>query len=323
MRTLDRSLGALLLTAGLTGPALAAENSEVLSVERSADAADCPSASELEARLAGVRGSAKTPSNVAYRIAFARTGGTLSATIRAADGSTRLIESHDESCASLAQATAITLALLLDSEPQTEANSPAVAPASSARPETTRTASVASPGHRAEARVRLALGAGALFGVVSPAAPVLGVEGGLELGRFRAGLGGLWAFPRTLSLGPGNVRERLFAGTARACFALALAQPTDSSWGRRLDACSGLYAGAQRAEASGYTTNERLTRNWLAAPAELAFSQDFGALGLELAATALFPLVRNEFVVDGQGIVYSAAKVSALVAIRAVGVLPW
>ena len=85
----------------------------------------------------------------------------------------------------------------------------------------------------------------------------------------------------------------------------------------------GVEDGAQRAEASGYTTNERLTRNWLAAPAELAFSQDFGALGLELAATALFPLVRNEFVVDGQGIVYSAAKVSALVAIRAVGVLPW
>jgi hypothetical protein len=318
MRTLDRSLGALLLT-GLAANAAAEEPSHRLVVDRTVDAADCPSSVELEARIAALRGRGASPLDAPYRVEFARASSTYTAVIRAADGSTRAIEARGDSCASLAQATTVTLALLLDAEPRARPElAPVPAAPAPARPSPPAQAEPARGAHAAsDTELGLLLGGGALLGVVRPVAPVLSLEGGLTHGWFRVGLGGVWALPQSLSLGPGSVRERLFAGTARGCVALTRARVT------RLDACTGLFAGAQQAEASGFTTNTARTRNWFAVPAELALSQRFGAFGWELGASALFPLVRNEFVVDGQGAAYSASAVAALFSLRAFGVVPW
>jgi hypothetical protein len=224
-----------------------------------------------------------------------------------------VLEAHGDGCSSLAQATTVTLALLLDAQLRV-------------RPEPAKPSTASEEQSPAPARVERApsaselhfmLGGGALLGVLRPTVPVLSLEGGLSRGWFRAGLGGLWAIPQTVALGPGRVHELLFAGTARGCFALA------RSSGTRLDACSGLFAGAQRAEAAGYTTNSRRTRSWFAVPLELALSQRSGPLGLELGGSFVLPLVRNEFVIDGQGPAYSPAPLSVLLSLRVFGIVPW
>jgi hypothetical protein len=56
-----------------------------------------------------------------------------------------------------------------------------------------------------------------------------------------------------------------------------------------------------------------------AIPFELTLGERFGALGVEFSASALLPLVRNEFVVNGQGTGYSAAPIGALFCVRVLG----
>ncbi|WP_437317925.1 hypothetical protein [Sorangium sp. So ce385] len=326
-----------------------------LSVTRGAGAESCPDAAHLIARVEQLRGRPETGASGAYAVSFTRGDDGFRASIRSGSGA-RELRDRGGSCAALEQATAVTLALLLDSDareppsqaseadaggepgpgapapapgaPATAAGAPA--PAAGARAPSPAVSAVAPPAptpadggergveapspERGATRLTLAAGAAGLFGVVRPFAPALSAEVGIGGARWRATMGALWLVPQTLRHGPGELRETLLGGAARACFAAA------GSEALRFDVCSGIHAGRLQVAASGYTRNDVAEKAWLAVPLELSLSRLSGPLGFDVGAAALLPIRRNDFSVDGVGVAYSSPPVGALVSLRGVGV---
>jgi hypothetical protein len=311
------ALGAL----AFTGEAWA-ESVEALSVERGLGAEECPDAVTLSQRIAAIRGRASAASGARYDIGFARTGNSFTATIRSGPNgeSQRVLEGLN--CTALAQATAVTLALLFDSEADDAGNEVPKAPPVPARPPPKRERPLADlvlvpvREHRPTAvEGTLSLGAAGLIGVLRPLSPAVTGELGLQVARWRMGLGVLWNPKQTLVLAPGVVRESLQSGSARGCLALAR---TGAS---RFDFCAGLFVGVASAEAEGFTTAQRRTRPWLAIPLELSFSERAGSIGWEVSAAALGSLVHQDFSIDHLGPAYQSPRVAAMLSLRAVGLL--
>jgi hypothetical protein len=310
-----RRLGSLCLLCTLTTPAWA-EGDEVLRVTRSAGAEACPDAALLLLRVEAIRGRSDSSETSGYLVVFARDRRGFSASIGTNRGeNSRVLRDAGPSCAALERATAVTLALLFDSDAERHekpAVSPLPEPPRADRPEKVeRAAPTSSP-----VLVTASLGGGALSGVLAPLAPALFAEGGLRVARFRTSIGLLGATSRTEELAPGTVRQSLTSGFARTC----LAPLRGSSF--RLDLCSGVYAGILAATASGYTQNESVATPWLALPLEIALASVPTGLGWELGATALVPLRHHEFVVDGVGLAYDPLPVAVLVSFRVGGSWP-
>ncbi|WP_437863071.1 hypothetical protein [Sorangium sp. So ce363] len=323
-----------------------AQTEPFLSVTRGAGAESCPDAARLIERVEQLRGRPETGASGSYVVDFTRDTDGFRASIRSGSGA-RELRDRSRSCAGLEQATAVTLALLLDSdarEPSAQAPeagagagaSPApeaVAPAPEAvapAPEAVAAAATSPPkpagpgggertgeapsAGRTPTRLTLAVGAIGLFGVVRPFAPALSAEVGIGGARLRATMGALWLVPQTLKHGPGELRETMLGGVVRACVAAA------GSEALRFDVCSGLHAGWLKAAASGYTRNDVAEKMWLAVPLELSLARLSGPLGFDVSASALLPLRRSDFSVDGVGVAYSSPPVGVLVSLRGVGV---
>ena len=297
---------------------------DTLRVERAPGAEDCADAGNLGERIAGIRGRADTPKNNHYEVYFSRAADTFSASIRSGPNGEgeRVLTGRGPTCASLAQATAVTLALLFDSDEasaiKVEPESPR--PAATPRPASAPHVQPPAPSarrSRERPRATLSLGVAGLAFVLGPLSPAFVGEMGLSFERFRTGLGVLRIPTQSLALQPGHVDESLLAGTARACLSLARSRRLE------LDVCSGLFVGAVKARAVGFTSNEQATRPWLAVPLELSFADLSGALGWELSATALGSLVHHDFQVEGLGSPYHAPPVGAMLTLRAVGLLGW
>ncbi|WP_437928403.1 hypothetical protein WMF37_03925 [Sorangium sp. So ce291] len=320
---------------------------------RGAGAESCPDAARLIERVEQLRGRPETGASGVYVVSFTRGADGLRASIRSGTGARDLRDrSRSRSCAALEQATAVTLALLLDSDarepslrepeadardetaPAPEAAAPAPeAPAPAGAPAPLPAALAETPLERSEpagaggeqkdeapssehgaTRLTLAAGATGLFGVVRPFAPALSGELGIGGARFRAAIGALWLVPQTLKHGPGELRETMLAGVVRACFAVA------GSAALRLDVCSGIHAGQLTVAASGYTRNDVAEKAWLAVPLELSLASLAGPLGLDVGAAGLLPLRRSDFSVDGVGVAHRSLPVGVLVSLRGVGV---
>jgi hypothetical protein len=294
-----------------------------LDVIRGPDVQDCPDATRLADDIARIRGAgaaAATAATAAYSVEFARTGPGLSAAIRRGPDRTnvRLLEVPGQTCAALAHAVAVTLALLFDSD---KVGAPEEKPEEVKPPEPVPI-EAPSPAPVVEERKRrreatVTLGGSGLFGVLRPASPGLTGELGLEIGRWRTGLGVLWLFPQTLELGPGTVRESLVSGSMRVCYA-----PWRSDR-LRFDVCSGALIGVVTAEGRGYSLDQTRTQPWLAAPLEVAVAGFAGPVGLELGAGALASFQRPDFSVDHLGVAYRSPLVGATVSLRAIGQWGW
>ncbi|WP_437835359.1 hypothetical protein [Sorangium sp. So ce1153] len=322
---------------------------------RGAGAESCPEAARLIERVERLRGRPETGASGVYLVSFTRGADGLRASIRSGSDARELRDrSGSRSCAALEQATAVTLALLLDSdarepslqEPEADARdetapareapapareapapapgAPAPSPAALAETSLERPVPTGAGGeqkdeassseHGAATRLTLAAGATGLFGVVRPFAPALSAELGIGGARFRAAIGALWLVPQTLKHGPGELRETMLGGVVRACFAVA------GSAALRLDVCSGIHAGQLTVAASGYTRNDVAEKPWLAVPLELSLASLAGPLGLDVGAAGLLPLRRSDFSVDGVGVAYRSAPVGVLVSLRGLGV---
>jgi hypothetical protein len=299
-------------------PALARESEPYLSVSRAEGAESCPSTASLLQRVEQLRGPTEAGATTTYQVTFSRDELGFRADIRSGAGGARMLRDRGRTCAALEQATAVTLALLLDAgaaaeppPPPAPEELPLPKPVPSGSPELERR--LESPAESG-ASLMLSLGAAGLVGVVRPAAPALAAELGIGAARFRTNIGALWMLPQSLQLGPGRVEEELFSGVARTCLSAAL------SGALRLDLCSGLYVGVLTARASGYTRNQRAQKTWLALPVELAFASLKAPLGFELSLSALVPLRRHDFVVDGVGVTYESLPVGALFSARTVGI---
>ena len=157
------------------------------------------------------------------------------------------------------------------------------------------------------------LGGGGLAGVVQPVAPVVVGELGIGIERFRTNIGALWMPPQTLDFGPGTLDESLLSGAARTCLSAM------RGGSLRLDLCSGFYVGRLSVEARGYTVNKTVSKTWLAVPIGVALATTSSPLGVELGASALVPLRRDDFSIDNLGVAYRSWPVGMLLSIRAVG----
>ncbi len=304
-----------------SAPRLArAQGAEPIAVERGPGAEECPDAASLTARVASIRGRPSFPPDSSYEVGFTHTADSFTAVIRSGTNaeSQRVLEGHGPGCSALAQATAVTLALLFDAETEPAPEPPKPEPPPVAPPpklELSEPIVIEPPRRGPRAELTFSLGLTGLVAVLRPLSPAVSGELGVRVGAWRMGLGVLWSPPQSLTLDPGIVRESLLSGTARACLALA------RGGGARFDICSGLDAGVENARASGFTRNERSSRPWLAVPLELGFAREYGAVGWEVSASALGALVHQDFTIDHLGAAYESPDFGGMLSLRAFGLL--
>ncbi len=271
MRWVFASLCSLALVPWLTGAAQAQSPAEVsreheappafLSVTRDEGAESCPDTDALRAHVDRLRGHQPTSEPSAYRVRFSYRGGVFRADIKVGvGGGARVLRDRRATCASLEQATALTLALLLDSdaselppekvepEPSRSSHAPSSRPARTTKLRPSANTEIAP-------RIwRLSLGGGALFGVVQPVAPTLQAELGIGVNRFRTGIGVLWMPPQTHEFGPGQLRRDV-AERRGAHVPHGGAQRAGA-----LRAVLGIYAGLLKVQADRNTRNDSATR---------------------------------------------------------------
>jgi hypothetical protein len=287
-----------------------------LRVAREGGAEGCPDTAQLSERVARLRGRPVEGAQNTYLVTFTRQDDAYRAAIRMSSGDVRVLSDRGQTCESLEQATALTLALLLDSDaqaldvkaPEPPASHPAPAPAPP-RPRP-------NPRPARQVEVALSLGGAGLFGVARTAAPVALADVGLFVNRFRTSVGALWMPAQQLELSPGQLRETLLSGAARTCYA-ALSRPR-----LRFDVCTGIYAGLVTVEARGYTRSDVVKRAWLAVPVELSLSLSPSPLGVELGVSALLPLRQSDFAIDNLGTAYESWPIGGLLSLKAVGHWP-
>lgn len=282
-------------------------------VQRGVGAEECPEAPALTDRIERIRGKPERDRS-GYRVTFTHEEGLFEAVITAPNGRMRALESRGATCSALANATAVTLALIFDSDPVADAvpktAPPVVVPVIRVPPPPPE-----EPVSHLEAN--LAVGAVGLGGILGPVALAVSAEAGVAGRRWRTAIGGIWALPQTLMLGPGTVRESLLSSLVRVCYTPLRADIL------RIDLCSGAFIGLETAEAEGYSRNDRRTRPWLALPIEVVFGGGTSRVGWELVAGALIPARRNDFAVDEIGVAYQSPPVGGLLSLRVIGMVPW
>jgi hypothetical protein len=288
-----------------------------LSVTREEGAESCPDTDALKQHVERLRGHPTTGEPSSYRVSFMFRNRVYRADIQVGSGSgVRILRDRGSNCASLEQATAVTLALLLDSDahelPPEKAVPEPTEPPELPPPEPLVPAPSPDQG-RTAVHLSVSLGGGGLFGVVQPIAPVALGELGIGVNRFRTSVGMLWMPSQTLDFGPGQIRETLVSGVARTCLAAARSKQV------RFDLCTGIYAGLLKVRAEGYTRNDTVDKAWLALPLEVSLSTMSTPVGVEIGASALVPLRRNDFSIDNLGVAYGSWPVGLLLSMRAVG----
>ncbi|AKT41292.1 hypothetical protein [Chondromyces crocatus] len=309
------STRALLATTLLgASPAVAQETASSplarLTVTRTAEATDCPDAAALTAavEVAMKRPALDDASEEAaadtYEVRIFREDDAYAAVLRAGD-LTRRISDPGPTCAGLAEALAITLAILLDSEapPRAEPAPPSPAPPSPATPSarSTRRAPgstpTATPTPAPSARawdVSLDLGVSQTLGVLTPFSWAFHAEASLRLERVSFGAGAIWMPTRTLDVTPGQVDITLALATARACAAIA-----GHLEGPRLSVCAQPMVGAFSGAGRGYDPDRQVTVPWAALGALLLGEGPIaGPLGWSLRGAVVAPLVSEELTID-------------------------
>jgi len=294
---------AALFVPALGAPRLAwAESSPAPSVSlalRAEPGSDCPSAQALAAvvnrrlgrTIVATESAAPLPTQVAVTISGTERGLSARLVATGARGGAREFFDSGATCAGLAEALALGMALMLD---------PAEPPAAAA----------VSPSPRPrEHRVDVAVeGSAALTaGVLETASP--SAAAGLELGLFRD-----WAL---LVGGRYLPAQREQFGTGRVDVALATG---DIGFCRRrlvperfvLDVfiCATVRTGVVSGTAAGYRLAESASRLWVSAGAGLSLRGPLaGTFGWSLSADGSAPLVDQSFSVQGIGVVYRPAQV--------------
>lgn len=285
----------------------------VITVDRSERASDCPDSSALTQRVNAIAGSsaltvAPAP-ETRLRLHVEITAGDAgyAAEIRATGSrrGVRRIADIGRDCGGLADALAVTLAIIIDDE-RAEPAEPVPAPGPP--PVFPRAPSPQPPPEPLVWRPYVT--AAATVGVLEKTAfgPALGVA--LDIGRVIAGVDGFWLPARSFQLSPGESDISLLGSTAYACWNVPA---TSRLW---LGACAHFSAGRLTGSAAGYSQNRSAARPW--------FAPGLGAMGggpisgaLEwFAQGRLFvPLHRERFVIENVGVVHETPPLGGLLGI--------
>ncbi len=296
---------ALLLAVGSATSAQAAEiGGSQLTVARGEGALDCPDEAHFARQVAIIAGHS-IEKGLLVQVEFGHRSEGLEATLQVSGPrqGRRTLTDPGPTCAALAEAVAVTIALLLD--PQEKAI-PLPPPRLVPIPQLAK-----PPVAPVEAPSRLLLGLGpALTGGLT-AQPALGIalDGGLRPGRRGPGIEGglLWLPARSFSLpdsaakgGSGEVQVSLLAARAAGCWWLGGPQLHGA-------ACAELGAGAYLASGLNYYRNQDSTGLWIGAgPGLRAAGMIGGPIGWGAGIGWLFPIHRHDFVVDRVGKAFEA-----------------
>ncbi len=314
MRKSLRFGGAALLISKLTAaqPApLAEATSEPrfsVSLETDERAAGCPDQAWFEGRIASHSGQAGHAGR--YRIVLSRRGEAWHARIQRLEGdrdtpaSERVLQDRSTACEPLAEAAALTVALLAEDfaqKAEVTAPKPAVAPRERAQDPVEEPA---DQNERGSTKVWVGAGGGAALSWISPAAPVLGFGLAVDSPHLRQGVRLMLTTEQQFELPPGRVFVQAWLASAFTCL-----QVEPGRFGAAL--CAALDGSMLRASAEGFDEGRPSTRFYGAAGIEAQpswFISD--SYRLSAALSALLPFTRESFSVSGRGVAYVPPSVN-------------
>ncbi|WP_437964000.1 hypothetical protein WMF04_30290 [Sorangium sp. So ce260] len=227
-----------------------------------------------------------------FEVHFLRADATYTAVLQAGGRARQLSSEAGASCDELVGAVALTVAILLDSQP---APPPAPAPAAPA-PAPAPPVAPRPPRQAPRGDVSLELGAAGTVGVLDPFRPAATADVSLRRSAWSAGLGAVWLPRQDIEFTPGVVSVGLVAATARGC-ATILGELD----GTRLSACAVSLLGAVHGAGKGFTPDREASAPWLAVGGSaIAEGTLFGsrALGWAARATLLAPVVRARITIE-------------------------
>ncbi len=283
-----------------------------LVVDRSERASDCPDEPELTRQVERIlqrplkSDSGEASLEVQVSFTWSREQYFADVLSRGPKPGERVLHDRGQSCAALAEAVSVAIALLLDKElaarasSSDEASSPAVATRTEPQ-KTAATSDVAAESNRARVRggdaleLRATLAGGAVSGLVGQSSALLSEELGLRIQRgfiFDAGFNAV--LPGTTRYGDGSVRTTLLFGSARACYV----------WGASFSVgpCAAFGVGRLRGVGIGYASTASQDLTWSAAGVgAVAEGPVWGRVFWGISATLWLPTRRSSFSVQNVG----------------------
>ncbi|MGK4003655.1 hypothetical protein WMF31_13575 [Sorangium sp. So ce1036] len=285
-----------------------------LVVHRGPEASDCPDAPSLAVAVERMMqrpaldpvsapvSDGGVPPELEVRIH--RDGPRYTAVLQAGGRARRLSSEQAPTCDELADALALTIAILLDSEPAPMpelAPPPPLAPPPLAPPPAPvvpvqRATPAPAPSRVEPPRWDLAaeLGAAQTVGMLDAFRAAVLADVSLRRGVWSAGLGAVWLPQRDITFPPGVATTQLAAATVRGCVTVAGRRD-----GPRLSTCAASLLGAVHGAGEGFPVNREAAVPWFAVGgAALAEGPLHGPLGWSARATLLVPVTRARFTVE-------------------------
>ncbi len=310
------------------GPCFAQEASPRASlvVTRGDGAQDCPDAEQLAEQVRTVAGAnvvgvgLPVHAETWIQVSIVRNFGGYSAQISSlgAHHGTRALEDLGPTCASLADAVAVTIAIFLDpyqSAPRPDPPPERAPPRITAPPRNPEPLPVL---HSTRwPRLTLAASGGVALNLLEHSQPLIDAQVGLQLSqRWSVALGAAFVFPDSKPIGGGEIDLSLSYGYLQAC-ARALGG-TDSL---RIDWCAAPLIGRFGASGKGYLENSSQQSAWFAVTLgpQVTFPIS-GAWSWVLAGQGVAPLVRQSFAVQSAGVRSNAFRSASVAGLISVGV---
>jgi hypothetical protein len=271
-------------------------------------AASCPDQVWFERRIASHAGQAGHAGR--YRIVLSRRAEAWHARIQRLESghdmpaSERVLQDRSTACEPLAEAAALTVALLAeDFAQQAEVKEPEPAP----MPRTPAPVTPPLAGDQSERKpykVWVGAGGGAALTWISPVAPVLGFGLALDSLHLRHGVRVMLTTEQEFELPPGRVFVQAWLASAFTCL-----QVEPGRFGAAL--CAAFDGSMLRASAEGFDEGRPSTRFYGGVGIEAQpswFISD--SYRLSAALSAMLPLSRESFSVSGRGVAYVPPSVN-------------
>ncbi len=282
----------------------------VIEVTHDGSAQDCPDTGGMVSRVNGVTGQASVraaggvPAKLTLRVTLSASGAGYTAEI-VAQGSRsgrRRIADIGADCGGLAEALAVTLAIIVDDEKARPADGPATAVLP-----LKRTAPTALP--KPVPSTHLHVGLAGSVGLLEPAAAGFAAGGMLDFGPALVGVNGFYLPRRSSSLGGGEVEVSLLAAGVSGCWK-ALAEPA------LVAICGQLHVGQLAGEAFGFSRNDSESRPWIAPGLGASGFLPLGdAIELFTALQLFLPLREEKFSIDNVGVAHTTPPFGSLLTI--------
>ena len=289
-------------TASHTEPSFSVE------VERDDSAQTCPEQDWFRARIASHAGQAGQAGD--FRVTLTRHSDAWQARIErweqssSAPAAARVLRDRSSACQPLAEAVAVTIAILADDVAKHAEPEVAPQPAAVEQPAKDVAPDKPAPSADSGSKVWVGAGGGGTMAFISPLAPLLGFGIGLDSLRLRQSLRVMLTTEQKFELAPGRVVVQAWLATVLSCLRFK-----QDHLGAAL--CGVVDVAMLRASAEGFAEGTPSTRAYGAAGLEVQPSWYVSdSYRISAALAALVPFTQESFSVTGKGVAYIPPKVS-------------